>query len=410
MKKVTRILPWLVALFVAIVAFMTTRMLFQDAANIAASPAAADPLQRVQACQSASVAQLVVLASDTDWRVRTAAFAALDRRAPVASMPMRDTPMVQRERILLDWLRENQPQLLKDLCEVHAHSPFAEYNTVLVDQCLRCHVGREPTPQLASERCDACHHDIHEQWITTAHAQSLAHLTLRTIDPTTQQPAWYDFGERKGLSCVACHEPVGDHAPCLARFQTTSCATCHDDADAQWQQWVSNPHPIANTWPPGTFTYEVDPNAPSCTACHMKAGAHYWAARRDPDFLRGGIDAKIRPAGNDRWQLVLTNLSGHTYPTGTRRRAVRVYVQVGQDAEQLLAVLRPHRLEDDADTDDGQQASLAPGEQRTYLLPDTESSIRCRLVFVRDRFKDDSYVCEIASVACSPHHEPQALR
>lgn len=391
-------MPWFVALLVAAALLMLTRPFTRDAGDRAANVFGDDPLQRVAACESASVAQLVALASDTDWRVRAAAYAALDRVAPIEDVPMRDTPMAEREVVLLDWLLRNEPDLLADLCEVYAHAPFAEYDDTLVAACLRCHVGPEPTPVLAAGRCASCHQGVHDQWIGTAHAQSLSHLRLRTVDHETRQPVWYDFGDRTGMSCVACHEPAGDHAQCLATFRTVSCAECHGVGEAQWRQWIAGPRPALADWPPGSMTFDTGPDAPSCVSCHMKDNQHLWASRRDPDFLRSGVDLRIRHDADGGWQLVLTNLAGHDYPTGTRRRAIEVYLQVDDQPEQLIASLQPRRLP--ADSDDG-EPPLAPGEQRVYPVPDGAGDVACRLVFVRDRFAEDSYTCEVIRVSRS---------
>jgi hypothetical protein len=392
-KYLTRLWPLLLLLALAAALFVATRPPAGNPAIRFAQPYADDPLLRAQACSAASLPQLIVLASDTDWRVRAAAYAALDRLAPLPKQPMRDTPLEQREQILLSWLADHQPPLVADLCELFARSSHAEFGDELAAQCLRCHVGREPAAPLESDRCTPCHETIHRQWQSSAHAQSLSHLRLPSIDPLTRAPSLYDFGPRRGLSCIACHEPTGPHDACLATFTTQSCATCHADAQTQWLQWNRGPRPTAAAWPPGSIQFISEGTPPSCIDCHMKDGKHLWPARRDSDLLRRGIDIRVRQSEEGPWQLILTNLSGHDYPTGSQRRAVELYVTMGDQPQQLLATLSPQRIDHDPELI---QPALRPGEQRAINLPTTSANtIAYRLLYLRDRFSDDGYTAEI---------------
>src|SRR5690606_8563148 len=70
--------------------------------------------------------QLVVRASDADWRVRAAAYEALHALQPLDAMPLRDTPMAERDAILLDWVARFDAslgtQLAAQRCELYARS------------------------------------------------------------------------------------------------------------------------------------------------------------------------------------------------------------------------------------------------------------------------------------------------
>lgn len=218
-----------------------------------------------------------------------------------------------------------------------------------------------------------------------------------------------------------------------------SCARCHASIEAQWKVWRSGPQPRRPEWPPGQVDVDVRGDERTCVDCHMPkmldGGSaslrdHRWGVRRDLERLRSGIDLRVLPsddagacphfalktipagtsvdATNDRstakWgltssptreagahemRLVLTNLAGHAFPTGTRRRAVRLYACDSSQAE-LPAVLT-------LSPEGG--LVLRPGEQKTVTVPlpvDAESG-SYRMVFVRDQWNPQSYTVEIVS-------------
>ena len=74
---------------------LTAAWYYWPQAKVSPSPMAdphdADPLMRVAACQHAQTHELIALASDTDWRVRAAAYEALSTREPMRSDPLPDT-------------------------------------------------------------------------------------------------------------------------------------------------------------------------------------------------------------------------------------------------------------------------------------------------------------------------------
>lgn len=357
-----------------------------------------DPLGRALYCLQASDAELIVLASDTDWRVRSAAFEALSGKGTIERLPLRDTPIGEREKVMLDWVDQHRPGLAAELCSVYAQPDHVRFGGVLVQRCLTCHTGRQPEPAFSDTACVTCHQQIHADWLGTAHTNSLSHLVLPTVDTITRQPDVYEFSERKGLSCVACHEPThtdtpGESDACLTNFVTTSCTTCHAQNGAQWETWTKAPRYRPSTWPPGSVERIEGAVFESCAGCHMPNGRHLWGARRDLTLLRSGIVMKVQDQGGGDASLVLQNLAGHAYPSGGVRRALQLYIQIDDGPEELVAVLADEP-EDQAESDRFQPV-LYPGEARIYPLATTAKDICARLVYVRNRFVSDSYAVEI---------------
>lgn len=362
-------------------------------------------LARVTACRDAPLAYLIAHTSDNDWRVRAAAYTELAKHAPLDSVPLRDTPIDEREAIILDWLDHNEPGYASDLCEWYTRLEHLRFGGPLVQRCMACHVGVEPTPKLVDTNCIACHETIHQQWSGTAHANSLSHLPLVTIDPATRQQKAFDFGERKGMSCVACHEPVsltdstpdasGPEGVCLALFETVACGTCHSQTQTQWRAWLDTPRYRKATWPPGSLEL-VDEGSSRCADCHMPGGEHLWGARRDVPLLRSGIVMGVSQGADGGAVVTLRNLAGHNYPSGRTRRALQLFVQLDDEPERLIATF--------ADALPGAAAdptvagpTLAPGETRSVVLPGRPVRVQVRLLYARNRFVPGTYTVEIVS-------------
>jgi hypothetical protein len=362
-------------------------------------------LARVAACRDAPLAYLIAHTSDNDWRVRAAAYAELARHAPLENVPLRDTPIDERETIILDWLDRNEPGYASDMCEWYTRLEHLRFGGPLVQRCMTCHVGVEPTPKLIDTNCIACHETIHQQWSGTAHANSLSHLPLVTIDPATRQQKPFDFGKRKGMSCVACHEPVepagstpdasGPDDGCLALFDTVSCGTCHSQTQTQWRAWLDSPRFRKASWPPGSLEL-VDEASRRCADCHMPGGEHLWGARRDVALLRSGIVLDVSQGEDGGAVVTLRNLAGHNYPSGRTRRALQLYVQIDDEPEQLIATFADE-LPSTATDPSVTGPTLAPGETRSVALPGRPVRVQARLIYARNRYVPGTYTVEIVS-------------
>ena len=356
---------------------------------------------------------IIVRAGDSDWRVRSAAFHALDRFAPITPMPLRDTPLAQREAALLDWLdrfdAQADPPLAPDLCEFYADLSHVEVGQGLVQRCLQCHAGPVATRGFDSARCVTCHDAAHAQWTASSHAQSLSHVQLTTVNAQTRQVEPMTFGGLRGITCAACHgmpDSADDREVelCVLRDPSAgaadACAYCHASTEQQWRTWQSSAQPRAAQWPPGAVEITAAADTRTCTDCHMPLHWHRLTVRRDPELLRQGVALSVRPVQRQARRtfapLVLTNLAGHDFPTGTRRRAVRVLVRFDDDDEQLTVSLVPNRL---PAVDANVAAALAPGEQRGWDLdvPPGASRLTVRLVYVRNRFDPQCPTIEIAA-------------
>ena len=378
-----------------------------------------------------SLPALLPRCSDVDWRVRAAAFDALRRLHPCPeSASLRDTPLARREQLLLQWLdahdKTSADALGPELCELYADLTHVEVGPPLADRCLNCHAGQTPSPTASSNACSRCHAEIHAAWAGSAHAQSLSHLRLATVDPVSRQPKRLGFGQVRGLSCTACHRkgspapspttaPARD-ATCPLGFRadasSDSCARCHATTWRQWQAWRRGPQPRRLDWPPGQIDVEFRRDDRSCTDCHMPPADsadgkthrdHRWAARRDVTLLRQGIDVQVLPLDSRdnrrKIRLVLTNLSGHAYPTGSRRRAIGLHAgSLDQDdnALPLIATLSPIRP---GHLGRRTEPALAPGEQRPFIipLPPEAPGLKYRLIYHRNHLAEGTYGTEFAA-------------
>jgi len=120
---------------------------------------------------------------------------------------------------------------------------------------------------------------------------------------------------------------------------------------------------------------------------------HDFGARRDVPFMRDGLLARIDPPTGGRGPaLVLTNLAGHRYPSGTGRRAIRIDMRYDDEAStsnQMLMRLTDSKLP----TTQPRDAALAPGEQRRIELPTRPGASRvvCDVTFERNHYDTGSY-------------------
>lgn len=106
---------------------------------------------------------------------------------------------------------------------------------------------------------------------------------------------------------------------------------------------------------------------------------HGFSARRNPSLLRDGLDVRaaraLDAAGRPVVRLTLTNLAGHAYPTGTRRRALRASIGPAASAG-AQGVPPAHAV----------RCELSPGETRTLDLPAAPGPVRWEVRYVRDWF------------------------
>ncbi|MEM7722788.1 MAG: multiheme c-type cytochrome [Pseudomonadota bacterium] len=393
-RSLLKTLPLLVALITVGVWFATGHRAVSPVAEPPPDAVGEDPMSRASAATTAEAPTLIRLACDADWRVRAAAFAALDRMHKFDRLPARDTPMAEREVLLVDWMEGYAAAIGHDLCDIFAFAPTAQFGTTLVDNCLSCHAGPRPSTQFAADGCVDCHAATHREWAGSAHANSLTHLVLPTVDPVSRKQHLHDFAGRRGLSCTACHVPAGKHDTCVAEFAARSCSDCHADAAAQWQAWAAAARPRKAVWPPGSVATEAGGAPASCVDCHMPDQSHAWSARRNPALLAQGLDIALGRGRDGRATIALTNLAGHDYPTGSTRRAIEVWVALdGAKAYRLTTLAPPAASQDTA----ASEPALRPAEQRVWPLPGEPERVTCRVVYVRDRFNPKSYKIDIVT-------------
>lgn len=369
---------------------------------------------------------LVPRMSDADWRVRAAAFDAMRRVAreapesPTSPAPLRDTPVDAREKLLFAWISglrstsEARPGL-PDLCELYGPAGGNWLaGTKLAQSCLACHAPPDAHPAAAFARCADCHPREHAEWAGSSHARSITHLSLLRVDDRTKQVVSVDPGPREGLVCTTCHvvDEAGEAASVVVgtenlfvahRFKPdagASCATCHAETQGEWETWKRHPRPKASTWLPGEFTWDEAPDTRTCVSCHAQERpaliggfAHHFAARRDAALMRGGLSAHIEPSTMGREpQLVLTNLAGHRYPSGTIRRVVRIDLTY-DDNEAAEKRLFTRLTDSTVPTTLPTQPALAPGEQRRLELPvpTGASRVTCTITYERNQYEPGSY-------------------
>lgn len=371
--------------------------------------------------QNPCLPELLARCSDSDWRVRSAAFEALWRIKPSGQpLPPRDTPLDQREKLLLAWLdqlpAENRPpgSVGDLLCQAHAMRPNIEVGPEMVQRCLQCHVGPSERRGISGGQCARCHQELSAQWGNSAHANSLSHLALVTVDPQTRTAGRVNFGQLEGIQCAQCHadrrQASASEATSPGKQGFTSqgsrqaCRQCHLPTWDQWQKWQQQPHARRLTWPPGQVELTKS-DARGCVDCHMVRNSqtrdHRWAARRDVDLLEQGLDLKagVRtdPAGKQALHLEIVNLAGHEYPTGWPGRGLAVVVGFDAQPPEIVALLSPQVAGKIAPAS---QPALAIGESRAIdvAVPPAppgqgagNRTATCRLIYYRDIWQPERY-------------------
>jgi len=349
------------------------------------------------------------------------AIGALSRvQPPPLSLPQKFIPIDERDRWLLAWLDEYAAHtgsaIDSQLCEIYASAVRVEFGKPLAARCLGCHAGRSPAAFSINDACAECHAAIYAQWTESAHAQSLSHLHLATPNPARDQVVWMDFGEVHGINCTECHPVSGQRSAatatagvegpprCAYEFAAgeaaaSSCARCHASSHAEWLAWRDRPHPRRPEWPPGQVDLDVRDDERTCMDCHMVSSHggprdHRWAARRDREMLRAAVDVRVQPPGDGHDMcLVVTNLAGHAFPTGTRRRAIRFHAGPAAGDLPLVLTLSTDAVEGAGGT------VLSPGEQRfmSIPLPTGAQQAAYRVVYIRDHRNPQSYTADIVS-------------
>lgn len=418
--------------------------------------------RRSKACQALSwsdnpLALPLILprASDSDWRVRAAAFDALWRmHDPALPQPMKDTPLDQRERLLLAWLasyeQAGKSPPAGNLCDLYDNAGHVEFGRPLASRCLSCHAGESPTAFEDNSKCAACHAEIYADWSFSAHARSLSHLKLTTVDPVDRTPRAMSFMPVQGIGCLECHRldasappaatsssGVAAHCPFVFSAQEPareSCRRCHAGTFQQWQNWQSTPHPRQLDWPPGQIDMQSLGDVRTCVDCHMPrtlAGenqtwpSHAWAARRSPALLQQGVKVSLSEpsAGQPEAELTITNLAGHNYPTGSRRRAVRLTLEslpaqrdrmsaaTGPSPDESIApparndILASFSADPLGLTLPGSQPALRPGESRKLRFlppPGPIDLLLYRLTYLRNAADPAAYSAEVSGSLETP--------
>jgi hypothetical protein len=374
------------------------------------------------------VPALITRMSDDDWRVRAAAFTsfqqlAADKLHLPGIIPLRDTPVDEREQLLFSWItswrnvKDSLPAL-PQLCELYATNEHWLTGTVLAEACLTCHAPKSADTYESSQRCASCHQQAHATWSSSAHALSITHLPLARVDPKTKQVAWYDYQNRSGLVCISCHTPATSNVAPTAVLPkdhhfipvtAATCVSCHSETNEQWQRWGSSPRPTLAAWPPGEIKWSASTAPQTCITCHMprnssgsKTPSHNFSARRNLPLLQQGLHVAIEPATLAHpAQLVLINLSGHAYPAGTSRRELAIEITYDDDpaTRQVLARFADTRVP----ATQPSLAPLEPCEQRRIDLPTRSgaSRITCRIIYRRNRFDAGAFELPLHELTAS---------
>ncbi|MEQ1907981.1 MAG: cytochrome c3 family protein, partial [Vicinamibacterales bacterium] len=120
----------------------------------------------------------------------------------------------------------------------HAKTAFPLTGAHVKVACAKCHTGRTMTEPLRSDRCAACHVNVHRDSIKEDCATCHSDTTFKdaTFDHN-KRTAFALEGKHEGLSCVKCHSNVSSGEVPLARRTAdysgahTECVSCHADKD-----------------------------------------------------------------------------------------------------------------------------------------------------------------------------------
>jgi len=126
-------------------------------------------------------------------------------------------------------------------------------------KCIGCHIG--PHDVSAAVDCDVCHTST-QVWSKTTlavHPMQLkgAHAQLACFECHT----WPDFRDRKGWTCVSCHEMPHE---AWGAGEYTDCSKCHQDG-GQWNQVDATSFDHTTIWD----YHQGAHKAVACRGCHL---------------------------------------------------------------------------------------------------------------------------------------------
>jgi hypothetical protein len=190
----------------------------------------------------------------------------------------------------------------------------------------------DETKYVTSERCGACHHDIHDDWVGTLHSQAFSSpifqedwvkqgsadecLECHTTGFDTNTG---EFAE-EGVACEACHGPMQENHPKEPMPVTpdyTLCAKCHKTTTDEWR--ASKHGQINLDCEACHNSHSQEPRAASvnelCTNCHKDTG----------DSFTHGTHANSGLSCNDCHMSAASHTSstgglfatGHTFVVGS---------------------------------------------------------------------------------------------
>lgn len=391
------------------------------------------PEVRIAACEIARcsaapvwLAALLVRTLDEVPNVRRAAQAALaakDLHVPTDPQAKSVSPSRAADglTVIMDAMRRRSPDFVGlSACELWADTSWLAFPPSSGETCLTCHVGADRKPVAANEQCRSCHAAIHDEWIGSAHAQSLLHVRLPTGEVASGERVCVDFGDLRGLSCTECHSiatggtTTRGAGTCIHEFIANdppeqACVGCHADTATEWRAWLGlNAQPHKAVWPPGDLQTSTRDRR-NCVDCHMRSASggdlphrsHRWSARRDLGLLREGVHVaasiRVDPQAGRSFIATLTNTAGHEYPTGTCRRTVELLI-AKPSGESWLPIARLGRIYPARPFPADLDPPLRPGERRTLVHPlaTDANQIYYRLRYVRNRLNPQQYVADIA--------------
>lgn len=152
----------------------------------------------------------------------------------------------------------------------------------------------QATPYAGSDACTKCHQNVHDEWVTSRHAQAFSSpifqrdwstlgssVTCLECHTTGYDPKTGQYAQA-GVACEACHGPFQTGHPASPMPITPNanlCAKCHKTTTDEWK---SSKHGQAN--PPVQCQSCHDPHSQSllaptitalCSNCHKDNGASF---------------------------------------------------------------------------------------------------------------------------------------